>query len=499
MDRASDPSTVFYVATDSMEVYEAMWARFGEDRVLWLRERLDENCFEDPRSVACIRLALAELVLLSHTLVQMGSVYSSFSEVVAYMAGMIIPSNCDAPWMKFPASGGFLRPPAGGGDDPGFTYNDVSIVAAFAPEEADVAMEALSSWMEAIGWYTEILLVFAAPVGEAGAAALAGELRRRLRAAVPDELERQRVRLVVAAWEGGEPAPAVRAAAYNLAFRLSSKRYVLKLGAHALSRGFFSANFPFPFALYRGLWWEDAGADGVFMVERWKLLEARGIDERIARLGLGLEHADVYQRLIAGPDCEGDGCFPLWAHGGAAGAAADRLRLWQRPFAPDSLRHIGPGADAGARGRLRADPGAERRAEPWGAAAAGASARWECRGRWDLDARLRRSDRGALCVLRGGPGALGRGALGVRAGDAAAAGGHSLAKTEIASIEELRAYVGGGRFAEMMNQMLLVASIPRQNMRQKALNDMGKQRAYAQNWYSRFLPPEVMYDDDAEG
>ena len=115
-----------------------------------------------------------------------------------------------------------------------------------------------------------------------------------------------------------------------------------------------------------------------------------------------------------------------------------------------------------------------------------------CRG-------LRRSDRGALCVLRGGPGALGRGALGVRAGDAAAAGGHSLAKTEIASIEELRAYVGGGRFAEMMNQMLLVASIPRQNMRQKALNDMGKQRAYAQNWYSRFLPPEVMYDDDAEG
>lgn len=509
MSRMADPSTVFYVASDSMEVYEAMWERFGRHRVLWLQERQDENCFDDPRSVACIQLALAELVLLSHTIRQIGSVYSSFSEIVGYMSGTIIPSGCDPPWMKFSPSGGFLR--GADGNEQDFSYNDVSITTAFAPEETGFVMEALSSWMEAIAWYTEIILVCVAPAATiADASALEGRLRGHLRERVPDEIERQRVRLVLAAWNdggrGAEPPPI--SAAYNLGFRLSTKRYVLKVGAHSLSRDFFRENFPFPFALYRGCWWEDGANDGVFMVEKWKLLEARGLDERIGNFH-GLEYADLYQRLLAGADCTGDGCFQLWRDGKDGQLRSD-MRLWQRQFSPGGVRYIGSNSTAYARhpefsmdrGRLRevaeASGGESRRIESWQVASGdGASARWDCRGSWDVDVHRRRNDRGAVCVLRGRPELLDpRRDLGVDLGKEGAAGDHSLSRTEIGSMEELKSLLGGNDNA-FMNQMLLVASIPRDQMRKKAMEDMAKSRAFTQNWYSRFLPSEVLEETDA--
>ncbi|CAN8069725.1 unnamed protein product, partial [Agarophyton chilense] len=74
-------SVKFFVASDDVAVVQALTARFGRDRILYIQRGCDDR-FE-----GCVKYAMADLICLSKTMKIYGSNWSSFSEAAGRLGG----------------------------------------------------------------------------------------------------------------------------------------------------------------------------------------------------------------------------------------------------------------------------------------------------------------------------------------------------------------------------------------------------------------------------
>ena len=148
----------FYVAADDRDTYKKLEEAFG-DRIDYLRERdgaagggpeTGNDCYDDPRTAYCTQLALAEVVIVStKTFKQILSTGSSYSALIASIAGYFSPSGCAIGHNK-------KKYKTHGADG---KRRDVSIVMAATPDRLDIVLGegegggsggVLTSWLREI-------------------------------------------------------------------------------------------------------------------------------------------------------------------------------------------------------------------------------------------------------------------------------------------------------------------------------------------------------------